>query len=48
MSAKYWTFPDGGQKMKVPDILVDTGETCDKIGMYKKDTIVMLEITYDT
>lgn len=34
--------------MTVRNILIDTEEMCDKLGMYKKDTLVMSEITYDT
>lgn len=41
MSRKKRTFPAGGQKMTVRDILIETGEMCDKLGMYKKDMIVM-------
>lgn len=33
--------------MAALNILIDTGEKCDKLGMYKKDTLVMWEITYD-
>jgi hypothetical protein len=36
------------KNMAVLNILIDIGEMCDKLGMYKKDTLVMREITYDT
>ena len=43
---KYMVFVT--KDMAVQNILIDTGEMCDKLGMYKKDTLVMWEITYDT